>query len=172
MSEDWPNEHEMIYGIDDIPPAKESWVLGLQHYLTMFGSTVAIPLILSEPLKITEDGDLAALIATMFFVSGIATLLQSTWGNRLPIVQGGTFSFLAPTFAICGMAGLADAGFEVRMQHVQGAIIVGALFEIVCGSLGLVGRLRRLIGPITIAPTIAPDSRSSSSAPPKRAQTG
>ena len=40
----------------------------------------------------------------MFFVSGITTLLQTTWGNRLPIVQGGTFSFLAPTFAICGMA--------------------------------------------------------------------
>ena len=90
-----------------------------------------------------------------FFVSGITTLLQTTWGNRLPIVQGGTFSFLAPTFAICGMAALAQAGWEVRMQHVQGAIIAGSLVEIGVGATGLVGRLLRFIGPITIAPTIA-----------------
>ena len=91
----------------------------------------------------------------MFFVSGITTLLQTTFGNRLPIVQGGTFSFLAPTFAICGMAALANAGWEVRMQHVQGAIIAGSLGEILIGASGIIGRLLRFVGPITIAPTIA-----------------
>ena len=91
----------------------------------------------------------------MFFVSGITTLLQTTFGNRLPIVQGGTFSFLAPTFAICGMAALANAGWEVRMQHVQGAIIAGSLGEIIIGASGIIGRLLRFVGPITIAPTIA-----------------
>ena len=98
---------------------------------------------------------LAKLISTMFFVSGITTLLQTTWGNRLPIVQGGTFSFLAPTIAVCGMAALNNSGWEVRMQHVQGAIILGSLVEIGVGATGLVGRLLRFVGPITIAPTIA-----------------
>lgn len=149
-------EMELLYKIDDKPPLVQTAVLGLQHYLTMFGSTVAIPLILSKPLGIENDPkNLALLIATMFFVSGIATLLQSTWGNRLPIIQGGTFSFLAPTFAICAMAGVSDAGFEVRMQHVQGAIIIGAIVEIAVGASGLVGKLLRFVGPITIAPTIA-----------------
>ena len=146
---------DMIYGIDDIPPPMETVALGLQHYLTMFGSTVAIPLILSKPLGITDPAELGWLIATMFFVSGMTTLLQTTWGNRLPIVQGGTFSFLAPTFAICGMAGMATQGWEVKMQHVQGAIIAGAAVEIVVGASGLVGKTLRFIGPITIAPTIA-----------------
>ena len=41
------------------------------------------------------------------------------------------------------------------MQHVQGAIILGALVEIGVGTSGLVGRLLRFVGPITIAPTIA-----------------
>ena len=145
----------MIYGIDDIPPVVETVTLGFQHYLTMFGSTVAIPLILSKPLGITDPVDIGMLIGTMFFVSGITTILQTTLGNKLPIVQGGTFSFLAPAFAICGMAGVADAGWQVRMQHVQGAIILGALVEIVVGYTGLVGKLLRFVGPITIAPTIA-----------------
>ena len=147
---------DLIYGIDDKPPHLETAVLGFQHYLTMFGSTVAIPLILSEPLGLSDRPvELGYLIATMFFVSGLTTLLQTTWGNRLPIIQGGTFSFLAPTFAICAMAGVAEAGFEVRIQHVQGAIILGALTEIVVGATGLVGLLLRFVGPITIAPTIA-----------------
>ena len=145
----------LLYGIDDVPPPAETVALGFQHYLTMFGSTVAIPLILSAPLGITKGSDLALLIATMFFISGVTTLLQTTFGNRLPIVQGGTFSFLGPTFAICGMATLAGTGWEVKMQHVQGAIISGALVEIVLGATGVVGSMLRFIGPITIAPTIA-----------------
>jgi len=146
----------LIYGIDDVPPLRETLLLGFQHYLTMFGSTVAIPLLLADHLGLARDSaELGWLISTMFFVSGITTLLQVTWGNRLPLVQGGTFSFLAPTIAICGMASLADAGFEVRLQHIQGAIISGALFEMIVGWTGLVGRMLRFVGPITIAPTIA-----------------
>ncbi|CAN0583462.1 unnamed protein product, partial [Laminaria digitata] len=147
---------KLVYGIDDKPPFAESVVLGFQHYLTMFGSTVAIPLLLAEPLGIADDRlKIAQLIGTMFFISGITTWLQTTLGNRLPIVQGGTFSFLAATFAICGMASLKTAGFEVRMAHVQGAIICGAVIEIIVGYTGLVGRVLRFVGPLTIAPTIA-----------------
>lgn len=146
----------LIYGIDDVPPVRETIFLGFQHYLTMFGSTVAIPLILAEPLGLSGDPvALGWLIGTMFFVSGITTLLQTTFGNRLPLVQGGTFSFLAPAIAICGMAALGDAGWEVRIRHVQGAVIIGSLAEILVGYTGLVGRLLRFVGPVTIAPTIA-----------------
>ena len=145
----------MLYGIDDVPPLGEGLVLGLQHYLTMFGSTLAIPLLLSEKLGLADDPvGLGMLISTMFFVSGITTLLQTTWGNRLPIIQGGTFSFLAPAMAICGMASLADAGWQVRLTHIQGAVIAGSVFEIVVGYSGLVGKLLRFVGPVTIAPTI------------------
>lgn len=147
---------KLIYGIDEHPPFWASLFLGFQHYLTMFGSTVAIPLILAKPFGLDDKPlELGMLIGTMFFVSGITTLLQTTFGNRLPLVQGGTFSFLAPTIAICGMAGLAEQGWEVRLQHVQGAIIAGSAFEILIGYTGLVGRLLRFVGPITIAPTIA-----------------
>lgn len=145
----------LLYSIEDNPPTLETIILGFQHYLTMFGSTVAIPLLLAPAFGIENPVEKGWLIATMFFVSGITTLMQTTWGNRLPIVQGGTFSFLAPTFAICGMAALANAGWEVRIQHVQGAIIAGSLIEIIVGASGMVGRLLKFVGPITIAPTIA-----------------
>jgi xanthine/uracil permease len=147
----------MLYTIDDKPPLGTSIALGLQHYLTMLGATVAIPFILAgeDYLNITDTADIAVLIGTIFFASGISTLLQTIFGNRLPIVQGGTFSFLAPTAAICGMAAVAGAGWEVKMLHIQGAIIMGAVVEILIGYLGLAGRLLKFIGPVTIAPTIA-----------------
>ena len=75
-------EHDLLYGIDDKPPLATTFALGFQHYLTMFGSTVAIPLILGPALNITDPVDMARLIGTMFFVSGITTLLQATIGNR------------------------------------------------------------------------------------------
>ena len=154
------SNHDLIYGIDDVPPPAQSAALGLQHYLTMLGSTVAVPLILAVPLGIdmkTAAGleAVSLIMATMFLVSGIATLLQSTIGNRLPIIQGATFSYLAPTFAICGMAHLKSQGWEVKMAEIQGAIIVGGGIQIVLGYLGLIGKLLKYIGPITIAPTIA-----------------
>ncbi|MEM6910302.1 MAG: solute carrier family 23 protein [Verrucomicrobiota bacterium] len=149
-----PKPSQLLYRIEDKPPFREAVPLGFQHYLTMFGSTVAIPFILADALG-ASPAQVGQLIGTIFFVSGISTLLQSTFGNRLPIIQGGTFSFLAPTIAICGMAGVAEAGFAVKMQHVQGAIIAGALVEIVIGFTGVVGRLLRLVSPVVIAPTIA-----------------
>jgi nucleobase transporter 1/2 len=63
--------HRLIYGIDDVPRTRDTVLLGFQHYLTMFGSTVAIPLIMSEPLGMAGDpAAIGMLIGTMFFVSG------------------------------------------------------------------------------------------------------
>ena len=59
----------LLYGIDDTPPISETIILGFQHYLTMFGSTVAIPLLLAPAFGITDPVQKGWLIATMFFVS-------------------------------------------------------------------------------------------------------
>lgn len=144
----------VVYGIDDKPPLIEAIFLGFQHYLTMFGATIIIPILIAGVMGMPTH-ETGLLISTMFFVSGITTLLQTTWGNRLPIVQGGTFSFLPPFFAIVFSATLAGAGWEMKIQYVQGAIIIGSFFEMALGFTGAIGYLKKYLGPITIAPTIA-----------------
>ncbi|MFL9629367.1 hypothetical protein, partial [Aeromonas jandaei] len=47
----------------------------------------------------------ARFVGTFFVVSGIATLAQTTFGNRYPIVQGAPFSMLAPALAIIAVVG-------------------------------------------------------------------
>ncbi|KAK7499327.1 hypothetical protein BaRGS_00009302 [Batillaria attramentaria] len=89
------------YSVEDTPPWPLCVLLGFQHYLTAFGSTLSVPLVLAGPLCLTGDHvGVSQVMATVFFVAGIATLLQTTLGIRLPIIQGATFAFLAPTFSI------------------------------------------------------------------------
>ncbi|XP_077992050.1 solute carrier family 23 member 1-like isoform X2 [Glandiceps talaboti] len=94
----------LAYRIDDVPSWYLCVFLGLQHYLTMFGGTLSIPLLLSRHLCI-GDNFLATsqILSTILFVSGFSTFLQTTFGVRLPILQGGTFAFLIPTIAILSL---------------------------------------------------------------------
>ena len=144
------------YGIEDKPPLGQSILLGTQHWLTMVGSTIAIPLVLAGFLGFSP-AQTAQLIGTFFVVSGVATLAQTTIGNKYPIVQGGTFSMLGPAIAIIAVMGGADGGASstVMMRELQGAIIVAGAVEVLIGYLGIFGRLKRYMGPLVIAVVIA-----------------
>jgi uracil-xanthine permease len=144
----------IIYTIEDKPPIGESIFLGIQHYLTMFGATVLIPIILAGAMKMPPK-ETTLLIATIFLCSGITTWLQSTIGNRLPVIQGGSFSFLPPAFVIIGATVGKGMGYEIAIQQITGAIILASFFEIALGWSGVIGKVKKYIGPITIGPTIA-----------------
>lgn len=148
---------DLEYGIDDKPPMGEAILLGFQHYLTMIGATVAIPLGLAGALGMFESapGEIGRLIGTFFIVSGIATLAQTTLGNRYPIVQGGTFSMFAPALAIIGVLASQGAGYQLMLRELMGAVIVAGLVEVAIGYFGVMGWLKRHMGPIVIAPVIA-----------------
>lgn len=161
----------ITYGLDDTPPWYLSILLAIQNYLTMIGAIVAIPFILT-PALCMEDGDpdRGTIISTMIFVTGLVTWFQCTWGCRLPLVQGGTISFLVPTLAILNLpqwqCPTADAIallgedektelWQVRMRELSGAIAVSACVQVVLGYSGLVGRLLGVITPLTIVPTVS-----------------
>lgn len=198
MNADVRNSNGVIYSLDDNPPPLRTVTLAFQHVLTMFGSTVAVPLIFG-PLLWPVDQSLppelvstltslqltntALLISSVMLCSGIATLLQSTLGSRLPIIQGVSFSFLAAFFGIVAsvqaaqgpewslvaqdgaMVGAsADAIAEMiarwqecgaaGMRTIAGAIIIGGILEAVVGFSGAMGLIRRILSPVVIGPVI------------------
>jgi nucleobase transporter 1/2 len=141
---------DLNYGIDDVPrPFPRALVLGVQHVLTMFGATIAVPLLLGGAMDLS-GGDMAVLISSVFIASGLATVVQLTVGTRLPIVQGMSFAFLGPFFAIIGTVNGAPS-----MRYIAGAIIIGGLVEAALGFSGLFGAIRRVISPVVIGPVIA-----------------
>lgn len=141
---------ELSYGLDDVPkPFTKAFGLGLQHVLTMFGGTILVPLLLGPEMGM-DAAQTAILVSSAFICSGIATSLQVTVGSRLPIIQGVSFAFLIPFFAIIA----AHPGPEA-MTYIAGLILVGAVIETTIGFSGMVGLLSRFVTPITIAPVIA-----------------
>lgn len=79
---------------------------------------------------------------------------------RLPIVQGGSFSYLPATFQIIANAELQaieddNERFHTTMRTIQGAIIISGLIQIVIGYSGIITIFLRYISPVTIAPVIA-----------------
>lgn len=149
---------EPIYGLDDRPALGKTIVLGAQHVLTMFGATVSVPLLFG-PIMGMSPAETAVLISSVMLASGLATIAQTTIGSRLPIVQGVSFSFLAAFFLIVGEASkeAAAAGIAagpLAMRYIAGAILLGAVVEIVIGFSGLVGTLRRFLSPVVIGPVI------------------
>uniref|UniRef100_A0A672Z2E4 Si:dkey-106n21.1 n=1 Tax=Sphaeramia orbicularis TaxID=375764 RepID=A0A672Z2E4_9TELE len=151
---------DLVYSLNDRPPWYLCILLGFQHYILAFGGIIAVPLILAEPLCI-KDNNVAKsqLISTIFFVSGLCTLLQTAVGTRLPILQGGTFSFITPTLAILALPKWQCPAPQMlktlfNSPQIQGAILVSSLLQIFLGFSGLVGFVLKYIGPLAIAPTI------------------
>ncbi|MDG2383152.1 MAG: solute carrier family 23 protein [Pirellulaceae bacterium] len=143
----------LVYGLEERPPWPHAIVLALQHVLTMFGATVSVPLLLGPSMGMDRQ-QISLLISSVMLCSGLATLLQTTVGSRLPIVQGISFSFLAAFFAVIDAGKSEGWSAAVMMQYIAGAIMVGAVLEIAVGFSGLVGALRRYLSPVVVGPVI------------------
>lgn len=148
---------KIICGPRDNPGFVPLIFYGLQHYLSMAGSLIFIPL-LFVPAMGGTDKDTAYVISTMLLVSGITTILHSCFGTRLPLVQGSSFVYLAPALAIMNSReyrNLTEHKFRHIMRELQGAIIIGSIFQSILGFSGLMSVLLRFINPVVVAPTIA-----------------
>ncbi|XP_044077420.1 solute carrier family 23 member 1 isoform X3 [Siniperca chuatsi] len=164
---------DMIYTIEDVPPWYLCILLGLQHYLTCFSGTVAVPFLLAEAMCVGQDQKtISQLIGTIFTTVGLTTLIQTTVGVRLPLFQASAFAFLIPAQAILSLdrwrcpseeeiygnwsLPLSTSHiWQPRIREIQGAIIVSSAVELVIGLCGLPGLLLEYIGPLTITPTVS-----------------
>ncbi|RWS04173.1 solute carrier family 23 member 1-like protein [Dinothrombium tinctorium] len=171
----------LVVKLNEVPKISLCILLGLQHYITMFGGTITYPYLLSNKMCINEqDPARGYLIATNLFCAGFATFIQTTFGIRLPIIQGPTFTFLIPTIAILDLPVWKcstddeitskranstnmpqtvtneeyDQVWQSRMREIQGAMIIASLTEVLIGCTGIMGLFLKYISPLSIIPTI------------------
>ncbi|HEX3261879.1 MAG TPA: nucleobase:cation symporter-2 family protein, partial [Pseudonocardia sp.] len=112
--------------VDQVLPAGQMVVYGLQHVMSMYAGVVAVPLIVGSAMGL-PFGELAYLLTAALLVSGLATLLQTlgVWriGARQPLVQGTSFAAVASMLAIGKGAGGGAAG----LTAIYGAVIVAGV---------------------------------------------
>ncbi|KAG8371198.1 hypothetical protein BUALT_Bualt13G0062100 [Buddleja alternifolia] len=147
----------MKYELRDTPGLVPIGLYGFQHYLSILGSLILIPLVIVPAMGGTYE-DTANVVSTVLFISGVTTLLHTSFGSRLPLIQGPSFVYLAPALAIINspeFLGLNGNNFKHIMKELQGAIIIGSAFQAFLGYSGLMTILVRLINPVVVSPTIA-----------------
>ena len=141
---------ELIYGLNDRPPLRETVFAALQHLLAIFVAIITPPLIISSALKF----DLATtgyLVSMSLFVSGLATLIQcrrfGPIGAGLLCIQGTSFSFISPIIG-AGMLGMVNQkmNVELGLSYIFSACLVASVVEMVVSRL--LPYTRKIITPL------------------------
>ena len=131
---------ELIYGLEDRPPFRDTFFAALQHLLAIFVAIITPPLIIAGALNL----DLATtsfLVSMALFASGISTFIQckrvGPLGCGLLCIQGTSFSFISP---------IISAGLTGGLSSIFGAVIAGSVVEM--GISRALKYTRRIITPL------------------------
>ena len=141
---------ELIYGLNDRPPIRETVFAALQHLLAIFLAIITPPLIISSALKFDLDTT-GFLVSMSLFVSGLATFIQcrrfGPIGAGLLCIQGTSFSFISPIIG-AGLLGVVNGKMNVEMglSYIFGACLVASVVEMVVSRL--LPYTRKIITPL------------------------
>lgn len=122
---------DLIYGIDDRPPLKETLFAAIQHLLAIFVAIITPPLIIAGALKLDMETT-GFLVSMALFASGVSTFVQcrklGPVGAGLLCIQGTSFSFIGPIIT-AGLAGGLPLIFGVCIAASPVEMIVSRTFK-------------------------------------------
>ncbi len=128
-------QKDLIYGLNDRPPLRETLFAAMQHLLAIFVAIITPPLIIASALRFDVETT-GYLVSMSLFVSGIATFIQSRRvgpiGTGLLCVQGTSFSFISPIIS-AGMLGMVNGKMDVALglSYVFGGCLVASTVEMI-----------------------------------------
>ncbi|MCQ1529119.1 uracil-xanthine permease family protein [Lutispora saccharofermentans] len=138
--EENPRIVKPILGIDDKPNTWwESLLYGWQHTLVDI-SPFVLPLLVATAAGLGPDEG-AVWVSRGLFGMGLATLLQTTFGNKLPIIQGPSATVTGALTSVVALYG---------MPAMWGAILVGGIIEMLLGATRVLGVLRKMF-PVVVS---------------------
>src|SRR3954467_5625093 len=121
-----PSGEPAVHPVDEVLAPPRLAVYGAQHVLAFYAGAVIVPILLAGAIGLRGD-DLVYLISADLFTCGIASIIQAIgfWnvGVRLPLLQGVTFTPVAPMISI----GQANGGGVDGLLHIYGAVIVAGV---------------------------------------------
>ena len=131
---------ELIYGLNDRPPLRETLFAALQHLLAIFVPIIAPPLIIAGALKL-EIETTSFLVSMALFASGVSTFIQCRRiggiGTGLLCIQGTSFSFIGP---------IISAGLTGGLPVIFGACMAASTVEMLISRL--LKYTRKIITPL------------------------
>lgn len=140
-----PEMTEPAIGIEERPSSWwETILYGWQHTL-VDTSPFVLPLVVGNAIGFTAAQN-AAFVSMNLFATAVATLIMTTIGNRLPMIQGTSAVHTGTMASIGGIYGVGA---------MWGAVAFGAVLQMFLGLFGFFGALRKFF-PVTVAgPVVA-----------------
>ncbi|GHH99330.1 uric acid permease [Neobacillus kokaensis] len=114
------NKNNILIGVDDKISFGKALLLGAQHVLAM--DLYIAPIIIAGLLSLSTENT-SFFIQMCFLATGIATLIQTGIGIKLPVVQGPSY---VPVGAIAAIGGKLGLG-AIAGSLIPGAIIISLL---------------------------------------------
>jgi uracil-xanthine permease len=116
----WTEKRSGLIGPDERLPWGQSFAMGIQHVLAMFGSTVVAPLIMGFPPNVA------------IFFSGVGTLIFFVvTGGRIPSYLGSSFAFIAPVAAVTGSVATGTFSAAEIPKALGGIVVAGLIYAII-----------------------------------------
>src|SRR5579884_3073184 len=120
----WVLKKEGIIAPNERLPWGQTILVGLQHVLAMFGSTVLVPILIGFDPN------------TTIFFSGIGTLIFFlVVGGRVPSYLGSSFSFIAVVLAASAFSG---KGVNHHVDVALGGIIAAGVLYAIIGIIVMI----------------------------------
>ncbi|XP_038646339.1 solute carrier family 23 member 3 [Scyliorhinus canicula] len=164
------------------PPWILSSLFAVQHLLVQAALIQTVHCLLIDALP-SDQGTRQhgyQFMATSLFASGISTLLQTSLGCRLPIMQAPSFEYLIPAAilasspmetnsshyngtemavpcegALCTETDIFLQTWKHTLSEIRGAVLVSGLLQVFLGLTGLQGLTSRHCGPMVLAPMLS-----------------
>ncbi|KFQ21556.1 Solute carrier family 23 member 3, partial [Merops nubicus] len=116
------------------------------------------------------------LLARSLFACGLSTVLQTTLGSRLPLVQIPSFEYLVPAVVLSSHLSLgastdgngtavasacpaphctATGKWAASLREVSGAVLVSGTVQLMLGVFGVCGWAAQRCGPMVLAPSLS-----------------
>lgn len=131
---------ELIYGLNDRPPLRETLFAALQHLLAIFVAIITPPLIIAGALKLDIETT-SFLVSMALFASGVSTFIQCRRiggiGTGLLCIQGTSFFFIGP---------IISAGLTGGLPVIFGACMAASTVEMLISRL--LKYTRKIITPL------------------------
>jgi xanthine permease XanP len=127
---------DLIYGLNDRPPLRETLFVATQHVVAVFVGMVTPPLLICNAIGM-GSADTAFLVSMSLFISGIGTLIQTNQigrlGSGLLSIQGTSFMFVAPVVAVVRAGVASGESVPQALGSVFGICLAGAFAALFAG---------------------------------------
>uniref|UniRef100_A0AC35GFD0 Solute carrier family 23 member 1 n=1 Tax=Panagrolaimus sp. PS1159 TaxID=55785 RepID=A0AC35GFD0_9BILA len=155
-----------FYKADDPIPRSLAILFGFQQVMVCVSALLVVPFWVADLVCPGQDINIVRvrLISSTFVCSGINTIIQTTFGMRLALLQGTAFAYVPSVISFVNLDAFKCHAnsttyvppeiYEEKLQIIQGCLIASSFIPMFIAATGLVGKLTKFIGPLTVSPLI------------------